>query len=98
MSSSEEELGHWSLREDRFYTLEKRDSTSKELNSYQKKIDLSIEGSSNTLETSKSRGAHGTFSWINTNIVVAIVKEGVFVCVSQLMFVTFWSILIHLFL
>ena len=66
-----------------------RKSKSKELRSHHRNIDSSIEGSSSSLESSKSRRACGTISKINTHTLTTIAKEWVFLFISELIFVTF---------
>ena len=62
---------------------------SARLNSSWRKIDPSTRRSLRAMEASKSKGAHGMFNRINTNMVATSVKKRVFLCINQLVSVNF---------
>ena len=59
-----------------------------EIDSALEKIYPSFEDSSRALESRKSKGTSRMLSNINKH-VIAIIKKGVFICISQLIFVIF---------
>ena len=86
MSSSREQLGHlWKKINFKPWT----EFKSAELNLCQMKIDPSIEKSSSVMESSNWKGARRMISRINTNMAATSIKDRIFLCISQLEFVTF---------